>query len=111
MSMLCPSCYSSHIVKQGFRYNQTGKKQKYQCCECRHYFVEDDGFKRMRHQPETITRAVYLHLDGLSLSKIKNHLYQHDGLSVSRWAICTWERKYSDAIKKTLPSTETEDSG
>ena len=37
----------SKEVKRAFQRvaGKTGKKQKYHCCECRHYFVEDDGFK------------------------------------------------------------------
>jgi len=96
------------IVKQGFRYNHTGKKQKYQCRECGSYFVEDDGFKGMRFRPKIITRAIHMHVDGLSLSKVRNHLYQHDNVSVSRWSISKWGKKYSDAIKKTLPNAGTE---
>lgn len=100
MTTICPSCQSSTIVKQGFRYNKIGKKQKYQCRDCKSYFVEDDGFKGMHFKPEIITRAVHMHIDGLSLSKVQNHLYQHDGVSVSRWSICKWDKKLSDIIKK-----------
>jgi len=99
MTITCPSCQGSRIVKQGIRDNKTGKKQKYQCKECKGYFVVDDGFKGMRFKPEIITRAVHMYTDGLSLSKVQNHLYQHDGVEVSRWSICKWDKKFADTTR------------
>ena len=68
---------------------------------CNKQFVEVDGFERMRHKPQTIARAIHMHEDGLSLSKVKNHLWQHDGVKVTRWTIASWEKKYSDFLKST----------
>ena len=48
MKIKCPDCKSSNLLKQGFRINGNGKKQKYQCLDCKKWFVENDGFKRMR---------------------------------------------------------------
>ena len=71
--------------------------------------MEDDGFKGMRFKPKTITKAIHMQLDGLSLSKVRNYLYQHDNVSVSKWSISKWEKKYADAIKKLYNSgTEIE---
>ena len=111
MKTICPNCKSSKIVKQGFRYNKSGRKQKYKCTECGKYFVVDDGFKRMRLKPKIIVRAIHMYADGLSLSKVQNHLYQHDNVKVSRWTIAKWVKKYSDTIKKTIPNIETKDKG
>lgn len=86
-------------MKKGFRYNQTGKKQKYRCCKCQAWFVEDEGFKRMRHKPKTIVRALHMHEDGMSLSKVQNHLWQHDNVKVTRAAIAYWIKKYSIFLK------------
>jgi len=98
--IICPNCNSSKVAKKGFRYNQCGKKQKYQCTECKTWFVYDDGFKRMRKPKEAIVKAIHQINDGLSLSKVQNHLYQHDNLAVSRTGILYWVKKYSDLIKK-----------
>jgi len=97
----CPECRSHDIARKGFRYNQSGKKQKYQCTSCKFWFVYDDGFKRMRKSKEAIVRAIHQVNDGLSLSKVKNHLYQHDNVSISRAGILHWVKKYSKVIKKT----------
>ncbi len=95
MSLKCPFCGSLDIAKKGFRKNKSSKKQKYQCYDCKKWFVKDDGFKRMRFKPETISRAVHQHEDGFSLSKVQNHLWQHDGIKVTRWTISQWKKKYS----------------
>lgn len=97
---ICENCESIEVTKKGFRYNKMGKKQKYQCLSCHHWFVEDDGFKRMRNNPEIITRAIHQFADGFSLEKVKNHLYQHDETKISRWTIRKWAVKYNALLKK-----------
>ena len=98
--IVCELCKSKDIIKKGFRYNKTGKKQKQYCKKCKTWFVEDDGFKRMRFKPKTIVRAVHQYEDGSSLSKVKNHLNQHDFTKVTRWTILKWVKKYSGFLKK-----------
>lgn len=98
--VICPNCNSSRVAKKGFRYNRCGKKQKHQCTDCKSWFVIDDGFKRMRKPKKAIVKAIHQINDGLSLSKVQNHLYQHDNITVSRSGILYWVKKYSDLIKK-----------
>ena len=50
--------------------------------KCKKQFIEADGFERMRHKPEIITRAIHMHEDGMSLSKVQNHLWQYDGIKI-----------------------------
>lgn len=99
--ILCTKCFSSKIAKKGYRYNQNGKKQKYQCTICKTWFIFDDGFMRMRKPKESIVKSIHQINDGLSFSKVQNHLRQHDNVSVSRPGILYWVRKYSNDIKKT----------
>ena len=99
MSIKCPFCKTKKLLKQGFRKNHTGKKQKYQCKKCKKWFVEDDGFKRMRYNKKDIARAIQLHNEGLSLFQVKDHLWQHDGVKVSREAIREWCNKYPLFLK------------
>jgi len=99
----CPNCRSPEIVKRGFRKNKCGKKQRFLCNKCGSTFVEDDGFKRMRHKSKDIVRAVHQCNDGLSLFQTKNHLWQHDGVKVSREAIRLWVKKYSIFLKSNPP--------
>jgi transposase-like protein len=88
-------------VKKGFRHNDSGNKQKYFCHNCKKWFVEDDGFKRMRHKPKDIVRAVHQYNDGLSLFNVKNHLWQHDAVKVSIWTISKWHKKYELFLKSS----------
>ena len=95
----CSNCKSKNVRKRGFRKNSLGKKQKYQCFNCKKWFVKDDGFKRMRYKPEIISRAIHMHIDGFSLFKVQYHLWQHDGIKVTRRTISKWTKKYSIFLK------------
>ena len=99
MKIQCQFCTKITAVKQGYRNNKTGKKQKYQCLDCNQWFVEDDGFKKMRYPPNIIVLAIHLHNDGLSLFQVKNILWQHHGINVTRRTISQWTKKYSTFLK------------
>ena len=95
----CSVCKSKNVRKRGFRKNSTSKKQKYQCLDCKKWFVENDGFKRMRFKKEIIVKAVHQHIDGFSLFKVQYHLWQHEGVKVTRETINRWTKKYSIFLK------------
>jgi len=99
MPLKCPKCDSTDISKKGFRKNISGKKQKYRCYDCKEWFVKNEGFNRMRFNPSVIVRAVHMHEDGMSLSKVQNHLWQHDKVKVTRGAMSLWIKKYSIFLK------------
>ena len=99
MVKFCQKCKSENIWKRGFRYNKVCKKQKYHCKDCDNWFIDDDGFKRMRNKKEIIARAIHLHNEGLSLFQIKDHLWQHEGVKVTRQGVGYWCRKYSLFLK------------
>ncbi len=99
MNPPCPHCKSEDVAKKGIRYNALGKKQKYQCYNCEKWFIEPDGFERMRHKPEIIVRAIHMHEDGMSLFKTQNHLWQHDDVAITRKTISDWTKKYSSFLK------------
>ena len=94
----CPTCKSENTVWRGYRYNQSGKHHLRKCNDCDRKFTPDDGFLRMRKPKDAILEAISLYNDGLSLSKVKNHLWQHHGVKVSRWMILRWVRKYSKLL-------------
>ena len=102
MVIICNYCKTSKgVVRSGFRYNQSGKKQKYLCNECNRLFVPNDGFWKMKTKKELVVKAIHQYNDGLSLSKVKNHLYQHENVDRSRTSVLRWVKKYSLDIKKT----------
>ena len=97
--MKCPKCKTNDIVKRGKRYNKSGEKQLYLCNKCKIKFVKQDGFERMRHNKKDIVRAVHMHNDGFSLFKTQNHLWQHDGIKITRKTVSDWAKKYSIFLK------------
>ena len=99
MIEFCPKCKSKNIWKRGFRKNKHSKKQKYHCKKCDHWFIENDGFERMRNNKKIIVKAIHLHNEGLSLFQVKDYLWQHEGVKVTRQAIGNWCNKYSVFLK------------
>jgi len=97
--MKCPKCRSEDISKRGKRHNKSEEKQLYLCNKCNRKFVEQNGFERMRNKKEIIARAVHLHNEGLSLFQVKDHLWQHDGVKITRETINRWGKKYSVFLK------------
>ena len=97
--MKCPKCKNKNVIKRGNRYNQSGVKQLYKCNECEFTFMKKNGFEKMRCKKEDIVRAIHLHNEGLSLFQIQDHLWQHDGIKISRQGIGYWCRKYSVFLK------------
>ncbi|MCL5106056.1 MAG: hypothetical protein M1331_01490 [Candidatus Marsarchaeota archaeon] len=109
MDVVCDNCGSSDAAKKGMRYNATGAKQKFFCHNCKKWFVQDDGFKRMRYKPKDIVRALDEYADGASLKKVQKYLLQHDGVKVTRWTIRNWVVKYSHLLKKRKGIWRSED--
>ena len=107
MSKRCIFCKSTSIVKNGQRKRNVRIKQSFLCKSCGKQFVEPDGFERMRHKKEDIVRAVHMHIDGLSLFKTQTHLWQHDGIQVTRWTISQWTKKYSSFLKSPASKSKT----
>lgn len=99
--MKCSKCKSKNVKKRGKRYNKSGTKQLYQCNDCEFTFMKKDGFEKMRYKKENIVRAIHLHNEGLSLFQIQDHLWQHDGVKISRQGIGYWCRKYSVFLKSS----------
>ncbi len=97
----CPKCGSLDSVWRGYRYNKSVKKRLKKCKICGTKFTPDDGFLRRRFQKEHIVEAVSLYQSGLSLSKVKDRMWQHRKVKVSRWMILLWSRDYSETLDET----------
>tara|TARA_B100001971_G_C18209568_1_gene549778 strand:- start:558 stop:908 length:351 start_codon:yes stop_codon:yes gene_type:complete len=102
----CVFCKSTYIVKNGLRKRNVRLKQSFLCKSCGRQFVEPDGFERMRHKKEIIVRAIHMHIDGMSLFKTQTHLWQHDGIKVTRWTISQWTKKYSSFLKSAASKSK-----
>lgn len=97
--MKCPKCKKNTTIKRGKRYNKSGTKQLYFCNKCEFTFMKNDGFEKMRYKKEIIVKAIHLHNEGLSLFQVKDYLWQHEGIKVTRQAVGNWCNKYSIFLK------------
>ena len=109
MSQKCIYCHSKNVVKNGTRKRKVRTKKSFLCKSCHRQFVEPDGFERMRFRKEKIVRAVHMHEDGMSLSKVQNHLWQHDNIKVTRWTISEWTKRYSIFLKSASSRAKARD--
>ncbi|HJX51081.1 MAG TPA: DDE-type integrase/transposase/recombinase [Candidatus Nanoarchaeia archaeon] len=89
----CPNCNSNKTKKRGLRQTENrGKIQRYFCNNCKTSFVLDDGFFRMRNNPQKITLSMDLFYRGVSTRKVQEHLsafYPHnaDHRTILRWIV------------------------
>jgi len=101
MKNRCPKCQSTNLIKRGFRYTEKrGKIQRYSCKNCGLRFIINDGFKKMRNNPQKITLCLDLFYRGISTRKIQEHLrafYPHNSSNVS---IYKWIVRYSKMISQ-----------
>ena len=100
MHMKCPYCEGKDVIKQGMRKNKYVVKQLYFCKECKRTFVERDGFEWMTYPKEIVVKALHLYAEGLSLSKIRNYIWQHEGYYLYDSRILDWVKKYANLLSK-----------
>jgi len=98
----CPFCKSVSIVKDGYRYNEKNKVQRYLCNSCKRRFILNKGFEKTRINPKIITLSLDLYFKGVSLRKIVDHIKQFYGLEVSHMAVYKWIHKYVKLIKQNV---------
>jgi transposase-like protein len=98
---ICRFCKSKNTIRKGFRKTQNrGKIQKYRCRDCNRFFVLDEGFLKMKNNPQKITLCLDLFYKGVSTRQVQQHLkafYPHNASWVS---IYKWVVKYSKQISK-----------
>jgi len=109
--MHCPYCKKDdRVVKRGKRKNKYVTKQQYWCNRCETYFVEHDGFQCMTYPKEIIVKVLHLYIEGLSLSKIRDYIWQHEGYYIYDSTILYWVRKYARMLstfeKKLKPKVK-----
>lgn len=99
----CRHCESINIIKWCKRKTQNrGLIQRYKCKDCGKYFTIDDGFFRMRNNPQKITLCLDLFYKEISTRQVQSHLqafYPHNSSWVTIWS---WIVKYSNLIHKKV---------
>src|SRR3989344_5216410 len=94
----CIFCKSEDIIKWGFRFNHTTKKQRWKCNFCSKLFTVDDGFFHLHKKRELLTTCLDLYMNGLSLRKIRNHIKQFTEQGISHMQVWRWLIKYSNTL-------------
>lgn len=97
----CKFCGSIRVMRYGLK----NGKQQYKCKDCQRAFIPDNGFKKIKYDPELITITLDLYFKGISLRKISDHILQTYGLEVNFSTLYRWIAKYisaMDAYVKTL---------
>jgi len=99
--VICSKCKNENIKKDGFRQTQNrGKIQRYKCLECGFRFVQDDGFFRMRNNPQKITQSVDMFYRGVSTRGVQEHLSMFFPHNCDHSTILRWVWKYAKIIGK-----------
>ena len=95
MEQKCPFCELDDTTKAGKKKNKLVTKQMYKCKSCGRRFVERDGFEGMTYPKELIVKVLHLYIEGLSLSKVRDFVYQHEGYKIYDGTILYWNAKYA----------------
>jgi transposase-like protein len=97
-----PECNSTAVKQRGVRKNQSGSVPRYFCHSCGHWFVVDEGFAWMRHDPRIITLVLDSYFRGLSARKIQEQLWQLYGLRVHHQTVFNWIKRFIPEISKWM---------
>ena len=105
----CIFCKSADkIVKAGFRYNASGKKQRYWCKKCGNRFVPNDGFWKMKHKPEVIAEAISCRKRGTPYQEVSKHFKEYDKADICPATAYNWVQKIWQGSEKFQPKTNPE---
>ncbi len=101
-SKLCPKCYSTTIIKNGFRkIKNNTKRQKYKCRKCTYRFIlGENGFSNVTSDPKIISESLNLVMNGLSYRNVARHIYSTHQVKISHPTIVNWVKKYTNLIKE-----------
>lgn len=98
--MKCDNCGSIDVIKKGKRYNLSSTKEVFKCKSCNSFFTPDNGFKKMRHDPNMIISSLRMYVKGFSLREIVKNLKEKYNVGVSPQTILDWTNKYSELKEK-----------
>jgi len=94
-ALQCPKCSGKEVTKRGLRITESREKiQKYFCKTCKHRFVLDTPYFRMRNKEQIITQTMDMYYSGMSFRKIADHLIRFFPKGVHYSTIYRWIIKY-----------------
>ena len=65
----------------------------------------------MQYPKEVIAKVLHLHSEGMSLSKTREYMYQHEGYKPYNDAILRWEKKYGNLLSKVSDNSKPKVKG
>ena len=105
---LCKYCDSGRLKKAGMRKTAKGNVQRYACLDCKKRFTANFGFESMRHDTRTITQAIQMYYQGMSVRDIADNL-EMMGIDINYSSVYDWVAKYSrtvsDYLENVVPRT------
>ena len=92
---ICSKCYSTEIVKQGFRKLKNGiKRQRYTCKNCNNRFIlGENGFSNVTSDPKIISESLNLVMSGISYRNIARHIETVHQIKISHVSVNNWIKK------------------
>ena len=90
----CPYCESTHVVKNGL---SPDKDQRYLCRRCSRRFTDKGGTDGLRFPPNQVGAAVRMFYSGMSYKQIAESMEeQYDIPEPSKATIYRWVQEYTD---------------
>ncbi len=103
-AIACRKCGGMDVSKDGFY----GDSQYFLCRKCETKFSGSDGFPRMRHDRETIIRALTYYYNGMSYRNVGLALKSEGRREVPKWTAWRWVTKYSRIVNDYAVSLPAE---
>ena len=102
--MKCKYCGSENAIK----YGKNNGKQCYFCKDCKHKFVDNETFVKMRIKDKVIVTILVLYFEGLSVRKIQRQIEKIFEVIVSEITIWKWIMKYFKLVKEFVDNLNVE---
>lgn len=108
LKRVCPYCGSEKTVMKGFRYNKTGAVRLRLCKQCRRRFK--DGIMAESKGASMALKLVAfdLHIKGVSLRNIKNHIWQVYCIDKPISTLHRWIVKLMGIMQEALSKVQAE---
>ena len=101
VTISCPACQGSDIVKHGHK----SGRQRFKCKACNRTFTNSGATKRMRFTPDQIGAAIRMYYTGMPYRGITLNLAEQEEIPApSKKTIYYWVKRYTDKAIKDMKS-------
>lgn len=92
----CKFCGSAKVIKYG-RYKDV---QRLYCNDCKRKFVDNNAIPKMQTPTETVSDALNMYYEGMSLNEIRRNFIQQDNNYISKVSPYNWVKRFTELAKK-----------